>query len=179
MKHFKNSRPPSQHSEVNRRRRRTNILLGCITAVFFICWGPLVLYTILYEFTPHIFPQQTVLASVGYTLSLLFGMLTPIANPVFYGILNDPFQEVVRKRFPCLFVPRSWKTILHWPGQQNQQALSDLIGMDQQHLVIQENGQEVVTARSPMVENHNLAMDNSSGAKVIKHFSLSLMRLPK
>jgi hypothetical protein len=26
--------------------------------------------------------ERTVIASVGYTLSLLFGMLTPIANPV-------------------------------------------------------------------------------------------------
>jgi hypothetical protein len=56
-------------------------LLGCITTVFFVCWGPLVFYTILYEFLPEIFPQRSVMASVGYTLSLLFGMLTPIANP--------------------------------------------------------------------------------------------------
>jgi hypothetical protein len=49
---------------VNQRRRRTNILLGCITAVFFICWGPLVLYTILYEFTPEIFPQRTVMVPI-------------------------------------------------------------------------------------------------------------------
>jgi hypothetical protein len=58
------------------------MLLGSITAVFFICWGPLIFYTILFEFKPEILPQRTVMASVGYTLSLLFGMLTPIANPV-------------------------------------------------------------------------------------------------
>ena len=55
--------------------------MGCITTVFFVCWGPLVFYTILYEFLPEIFPQRSVMASVGYTLSLLIGMLTPIANP--------------------------------------------------------------------------------------------------
>jgi hypothetical protein len=135
-------------------------LLGCITAVFFICWGPLVLYTILYEFTPEIFPQQTVLASVGYTLSLLFGMLTPIANPVFYGILNDPFQEVVRKRFPWLFVKRSWETILCWPRQQIQHSLPDAPGMDLQQLVIDDNIIEDFGGRTTNGE-HNLAMENS------------------
>jgi hypothetical protein len=30
-------------------------------------------------------------------------MLTPIANPVFYGLLNDPFQEVMKAKFPWLF----------------------------------------------------------------------------
>ena len=58
------------------------MLLGSITAVFFICWGPLIFYTILFEFKPEVLPERTVIASVGYTLSLLFGMLTPIANPV-------------------------------------------------------------------------------------------------
>ena len=100
-------RPPSQHQEVNRRRRHTNILLACITAVFFICWGPLVFYIMLFEFTPEILPERTVMASVGYTLSLLFGMLTPIANPLFYGILNDGFREVLKEKFPWMFPSRS------------------------------------------------------------------------
>ena len=93
-----------------------------ITAVFFICWSPLVLYTILYEFMPEIFPQRTVLASVGYTLSLLIGMLTPIANPVFYGILNDPFKEVVHKKFPWLFSTTMEGTIVNLP--RNSLSLS-------------------------------------------------------
>ena len=85
-------RPPSQHEEVNRRRQRTHILLACITTVFFVCWGPLVFYTILYEFLPEIFPQRSVMASVGYTLSLLFGMLTPIANPGWFLITVEIFS---------------------------------------------------------------------------------------
>ena len=96
-------RPPSQHQEVNRRRRHTNILLGCITAVFFICWGPLEFYVILFEFKPSILPERTSGASVGYTLSLLVGLLTPIANPLFYGLLNDSFQEVMKEKCPWMF----------------------------------------------------------------------------
>ena len=133
-------RPPSQHLEVNQRRRRTHILLGCITAVFFICWGPLIFYTILYEFRPEIFPQRTVMASVGYTLSLLFGMLTPIANPIFYGILNDPFKEIVKKRFPWIFKKRSLRTILHLPRQSISLSLPVLPTTDRQQFVDNENG---------------------------------------
>jgi hypothetical protein len=105
---------------VNRRRSHINILLGCITAVFFVCWGPLIFYTILFEFRPDILPAQTVMASVGYTLSLLFGMLTPIANPVFYGLLNDPFKEVMRAKFPWLFCVRSNSVI----GNLTMQSLA-------------------------------------------------------
>jgi cytochrome c biogenesis factor len=88
---------------VNQRRRRTHILLGCITAIFFVCWGPLVLYSLLYEFVPEIFPERSVIVSVGYTLSLLFGMLTPIANPVLYGLLNDSFKEVACTKLSFMF----------------------------------------------------------------------------
>jgi hypothetical protein len=89
--------------EVNQRRRRTHILLGCITAIFFVCWGPLVLYSLLYEFVPEIFPERSVIVSVGYTLSLLFGMVTPIANPVLYGLLNDSFKEVILNKISSVF----------------------------------------------------------------------------
>jgi hypothetical protein len=80
------------------------------------------------DFRPEIFPQQTVLASVGYTLSLLFGMMTPIANPVFYGVLNDPFKEVVRKKCPWLFVKvSSIRTILNLPRHSLSLGIQVLI----------------------------------------------------
>ena len=47
--------------------------------------------------------ERSVIVSVGYTLSLLFGMLTPIANPVLYGLLNDSFKEVICKMFSCIY----------------------------------------------------------------------------
>ena len=124
-----------------------------ITAVFFICWSPLVLYTILYEFLPEIFPQRTVLASVGYTLSLLIGMLTPIANPVFYGILNDAFKEVVHKKFPWLFSTTMEGTIVNLPRNSSVVSQPCVPMLTIPELIKMENGftlKEVPEEEYPM-----------------------------
>jgi len=47
---FSVHRPPSQHAAVNRRRRRTNVFLALITAVFFLSWSPMVLYSVFFEY---------------------------------------------------------------------------------------------------------------------------------
>ena len=146
-------RPPSQHAEVNRRRRHTNILLGCITAVFFICWGPLIFYTILYEFLPEILPQQTVMASVGYTLSLLFGMLTPIANPMFYGLLNDPFREVMKDKFPWLFCTGSNTVIRNLTIQSLALSLPAIPKWKRHRVTLDESKQNFQIEQSPQSES--------------------------
>ena len=73
-------RPPSQHDEVNQRRRRTNALLPCITIVFFVCWAPMVIFCFIYDFANHLIPSRGSVAQFTYDLTLLFGMLTPIGN---------------------------------------------------------------------------------------------------
>ena len=80
-------------------------------------------------------------------------MLTPIANPVFYGILNDPFKEIVRKRFPWIFKKLSIKTILHFPRQSISLSLPVLPRTERQQLVDNENGFSIRLSRSecPMV----------------------------
>lgn len=138
-------------------------MLGCITVIFFICWGPRVFYTILYEFIPDIFPQQTVLASVGYTLSLLFGMLTPIANPVFYGILNDPFKEVVRKRFPWLFVEMSFATICHRQRHSLSLSMPILPEGERQPLAAMNENQNGLGDRAPRCNRED--RENFAGQK--------------
>ena len=92
-------RPPSQHEEVNRRRRRTNALLASITIVFFVCWSPLVIFCFIYDFAKHLIPTRPSMAQYTYTLTLLFGMLTPIANPILYSCLNENFRQAVKKKF--------------------------------------------------------------------------------
>ncbi len=87
-------RPPSQHPSVNRRRRRTNIFLALITAVFFLGWAPLVLYSVVFDFfREELLPRRQSLLYVGYALSLAFGMVTTIANPILYTSLNEGFRE--------------------------------------------------------------------------------------
>ena len=92
-------RPPSQHDEVNRRRRRTNALLACMTIVFFVCWAPMVIFCFIYDFANHLIPQRGSLAQFTYALNLLFGMLTPIANPILYSLLNESFRDVAKQKY--------------------------------------------------------------------------------
>ena len=78
---------------MNRRRRRTNIFLALITAVFFLGWAPLVLYSVLFDFFRGLLPDRHSMAYVGYAVTLAFGMLTTIANPILYTSLNEGFRE--------------------------------------------------------------------------------------
>ena len=89
-------RPPSQHEEVNRRRRRTNILLASITIIFFVGWSPMVIFSFIYDFASHLLPEKTAMQQFAYAITLLFGMLTPIANPILYSLLNENFQSAIR-----------------------------------------------------------------------------------
>ena len=73
-------RPPSQHEEVNLRRRRTNILLACITIVFFVGWAPMVIFTLIYDFANHWLPKRASMVSLAYALSLLSGYMTTIGK---------------------------------------------------------------------------------------------------
>ena len=93
------SRPPSQHEEVNLRRRRTNALLACITIVFFVCWAPMVIFCFIYDFANHLIPKRGSVAQFTYDLTLLFGMLTPIANPILYSLLNENFRDVAKQKY--------------------------------------------------------------------------------
>ncbi len=89
-------RPPSQHAEVNHLRRRTSVLLASITVLFFVCWAPMVIYSLLYDFARQVLPERAAMASFAYSLSLLSGMLTPIINPVLYCLLNKIFLGYLR-----------------------------------------------------------------------------------
>lgn len=92
------------------------------------------------------------MVSVGYTLSLLFGMLTPIANPLFYGLFNDPFKDVIKNNFPRAFkalkLLNSLKTsiVVHQPAEaqnveSNSTSVNDgrcwgLLVPKKQHVVV-------------------------------------------
>eukprot|EP00095_Tigriopus_kingsejongensis_P000824 maker-scaffold63_size435493-snap-gene-1.12 protein:Tk00824 transcript:maker-scaffold63_size435493-snap-gene-1.12-mRNA-1 annotation:"hypothetical protein TRIADDRAFT_4556" len=89
-------RPPSQNEVANARRRRTTILMASITITFFCCWTPLVLYCFIYDFHRQLLPQRDSYAMVGYTISLLFGLGSSVANPILYTLLNDNFQGALK-----------------------------------------------------------------------------------
>ena len=84
---------------MNRRRRRTNIYLALITILFFLSWTPLVLYSVLFDFFRHFLPERHSMASVGYAFSLLFGLTTPMANPILYTSLNESFRTTLAAKW--------------------------------------------------------------------------------
>ncbi len=110
-------RPPSQHPEVNQRRRRTHILLGCITATFFVCWGPLVLYSIFYEFRYFInilhirfFVQKRIFGAKIWYESALFSLVDPLTWLSFSSILSPWWSSQVNRSndgFIDIFIQRS------------------------------------------------------------------------
>ena len=73
--------------------------MASVTGVFFVCWAPLVIYTLLYDFARSVLPERAAMASFAYTLTLLAGMITPISNPIIYSLFNEKFQYYMKKRF--------------------------------------------------------------------------------
>ncbi|TRY72733.1 hypothetical protein TCAL_11189 [Tigriopus californicus] len=90
------SRPPSQNPNVNRRRRRTNMFLAFITIFFFLSWTPSVLYSVFHDFFRQLLPERHSMPSVGYAFSLIFGLMSSIANPILYTSLNESFRDALR-----------------------------------------------------------------------------------
>ena len=86
---------------MNARRRRTNILLASITVIFFVAWSPMVIFTFIYDFANHILPEKSAMHQFAYAITLLFGMLTPIANPILYSWLNENFRMAFHEKCCC------------------------------------------------------------------------------
>lgn len=44
----------------------------------------MVIFTFMYDFASHLIPETIAMQQFAYAITLLFGMLTPIANPILY-----------------------------------------------------------------------------------------------
>jgi len=62
----------------------------------------MVIFTFIYDFANHILPQKQVMQQFAYSITLLFGMLTPIANPILYSWLNESFRSAFREKCCCI-----------------------------------------------------------------------------
>jgi len=83
---------------------KTNQLLSAITGTFFICWMPLNVFNLVVDFFGPTNEDQresmlTVLAACH-----LAGVSSACFNPLFYGWLNQNFQQELTDVFPC-FLP--------------------------------------------------------------------------
>lgn len=96
-------RPPSQHPDLNERRRRTNQIIVGVTLVFFLSWLPLNTFRLLAEFGPlWIHPL------VGGREELIFGLLNLLGatnacvNPILYGYFNENFRNEYRDIYKAM-----------------------------------------------------------------------------
>jgi hypothetical protein len=94
------------------------------------------------------------MASVGYTLSLLFGMLTPIANPMFYGLLNDPFREVMKDKYPWLFCARSNTAIRNLTIQSLALSLPAIPKWNRFRITVDETKHQFQIEQPPNLESN-------------------------
>ena len=77
-----------------RSEARITKMLFVVVAVFFVCWTPLVIGTVLYALNAN--PRDFNLLSLGF----MFASMNSICNPIIYAFMNQPF----RKAFKDLFI---------------------------------------------------------------------------
>ena len=77
------------------RRRRTNILLTCVSLVFFLAWAPIHLFLVIMDtLEPLKEDEETVL--LLYACCHLMAMSTVCVNPLLYGWCNNNFKGVMK-----------------------------------------------------------------------------------
>ena len=128
-------RPPSKHDKANDRRRRTNVIIIAVTAIFFFGWMPLNILNVATEFDSAgilrsflgcvllcqpcegflAFPFNLSLAYslhrerevLVYCLLKLLGASNACLNPFLYGYLNENFRQEYRGvKKQCCQIPR-------------------------------------------------------------------------
>ena len=77
--------------------------MASITITFFLCWTPVVVFNIMFDFYRELLPERDSYAGVGYALSLLCGLMTSVANPILYSSLNENFRKAVKDFFHGVF----------------------------------------------------------------------------
>ncbi|VDD97495.1 unnamed protein product [Enterobius vermicularis] len=79
------------------RRRRTNLLFGCIVIIFALAWLPLNVFHVLWTFRIiETFPVPV------FAVCHLAAMLSSCLNPVSYAFFNNNFREQFAKMFHSL-----------------------------------------------------------------------------
>eukprot|EP00095_Tigriopus_kingsejongensis_P000260 snap_masked-scaffold272_size230267-processed-gene-1.9 protein:Tk00260 transcript:snap_masked-scaffold272_size230267-processed-gene-1.9-mRNA-1 annotation:"retinal rod rhodopsin-sensitive cgmp 3 -cyclic phosphodiesterase subunit delta isoform x2" len=87
-------RPPSQHRNLNERRKRTNQIIVSVTVVFFLSWLPLNTFRLLSEFGPaQLHPLLGGREELTFGILNLLGATNACVNPLLYGYFNENFRN--------------------------------------------------------------------------------------
>ena len=76
-----------------RLEARITKMLFVVVAVFFVCWTPLVVGTILYAVNAE--PKNFNLLSLGFVIA----SMNSICNPIIYAFMNDSFRKAFKDLF--------------------------------------------------------------------------------
>ena len=83
---------------------KTNQLLLAITGTFFICWIPLNIFNLVADFFGPFNDDQRESTLIVLAVCHLAGVSSACFNPLFYGWLNQSFQQELFYLLPC-FMP--------------------------------------------------------------------------
>ncbi|OTF82058.1 neuropeptide F receptor-like protein, partial [Euroglyphus maynei] len=85
---------PKLRTRLQRRTRKTNLLLISIALIFFISWLPLNVLNIVADF---FFPVSAF--RITFAICHMFGMSSACSNPFIYGWLNQTFRNEFKEIF--------------------------------------------------------------------------------
>ena len=104
----------------------------------------MVIFCFIYDFANHLIPQRVSVAQFTYDLTQLFGMLTSIANPILYSLLNESFRDVAKEKYlPRCVVKKSEADIEMKDGNRVVESVSG----PSQTIEVEDREREVVTKR--------------------------------
>ncbi|XP_032658927.1 neuropeptide Y receptor type 1 [Chelonoidis abingdonii] len=73
--------------------KRINIMLISIVVAFAVCWLPLTIFNIVFDWNHEILPVATCSHNLLFLICHLTAMISTCVNPIFYGFLNKNFQR--------------------------------------------------------------------------------------
>ncbi|KAH9515873.1 Neuropeptide Y receptor [Dermatophagoides farinae] len=157
---------PKLRTRLQRRMRKTNLLLISIALIFFISWLPLNVLNIVADF---FFPVSAF--RITFAICHMFGMSSACSNPFLYGWLNQTFRNEFKEifnSFQRLFCRRCFK----YPIMHRQQLTSVIRESDHSmsfspnHRIIHyqpNNGRCTITDFSHIINTRtNLTNNNSN-----------------
>ncbi|XP_043924912.1 neuropeptide Y receptor type 6-like [Protopterus annectens] len=92
--------------------KRINMMLISIVVAFAICWLPLSIFNIVFDWNHDVLMNCS--HDVLFTLCHLIAMLSTCINPIFYGFLNKNFQKdlhVLIHHFKCSAMQEDYENI--------------------------------------------------------------------
>ena len=91
-------RPPSQHQQINDRRRNSNRIIILVTCIFVFSWLPFNVFGFIAALKPETLSGHTFV----YGFLHLLGGASACTNPILYGILNENVLRQYRKLYRWL-----------------------------------------------------------------------------